>query len=201
MAEAPLSSQNAESGVVVEFVPSTALPSIPGGLRTVGLIGKGSVSKTQLDVTATRGGVLHGIDLLSPKALSLPSTITDVNLVQYSNGLDYQTSLPQSISAAGPSTDVSAGPNDSIDVNINNDGTKSITLTGLGGLSTGVLIAAEIQARVRALTATTPTNQAAYDSFTAVFVNSLYTLTSGTTPLGTVIVTISESTAAESSVA
>ena len=53
MAEAPLSSQNAESGVVVEFVPSTALPSIPGGLLTVGLIGKGSVSKTQLDLTVT----------------------------------------------------------------------------------------------------------------------------------------------------
>lgn len=184
MAEAPLSAQNSESGVVVEFVPSTSLPSVPGGLRTVGLIGKGKISKTLYNNAITRGLSANGFDSLTPKALSLPSTIVDANLVSYVLDLDYTLSLPTSISASSPATSTTAL--DTLTLNINGDGIKTIVLATS---ATGLLVAADIQAKVRALTANSPANQAAYDSFTAVYANSLYTLTSGSTPLGTVIVT------------
>lgn len=64
MADAPLSSQNAESGVIVEFVPAVALPSVPGGVRTVGLVGKGKVTKTT-GAALTRGSTADGTDLQS----------------------------------------------------------------------------------------------------------------------------------------
>lgn len=184
MAEAPLSSLNAESGVVVEFVPSTALPSVPGGLRTVGLIGKGKTSKTLPNITISRGGTANGYDTLLPKALNLPQNLIDQNIVSYTLGLDYAMSLPTSISAAAPATVTTMG--DTLTLNINGDSVQTIILATS---ATGLAVAADIQAKVRSLTAATAANQAAYDSFTAVYSSSLYTLTSGTTPIGTVVVT------------
>lgn len=184
MAEAPLSAQNAESGVVVEFVPSTALPSIPGGLRTVGLIGKGQTYKTVNGITVTRGGTANGLDSLSLKALSLPSTIVDENLVSYTLDMDYSLSLPTSTSAASPATSTTSG--DTLTLNLNGDGAKTIILATS---ATGAAVAADIQGKVRALTANTAINQSAYDSFTAVLTGGLYLLTSGTTPIGSVVVT------------
>lgn len=184
MAEAPLSSLNAESGVVVEFVPSTALPSIPGGLRVVGLVGKGKTSKTLYNVTVTRGGTANGLDTLTPKALSLPGSLVDQNLVTYAEDVDYSLSLPTSISAASPAIATTAG--DTLTLNINSDGAQTIILATS---ATGAAVAADIQAKVNALTAATPSNQTAYDSFTATYTGGLYTLTSGTTPVGTVTVT------------
>lgn len=184
MAEAPLSSLNAESGVVVEFVPSTALPSVPGGLRTVGLLGKGKTSKTLPNVTISRGGVANGYDTLLPKALSLPETLVDQNLVNYTLGQDYTLSLPTSISAAAPATSATSG--DTLILNINGDSIQTIILATS---ATGAAVAADIQAKVRSLTAATASNQTAYDSFTAAYSSSLYTLTSGTSPIGTVVVT------------
>lgn len=184
MAEAPLSAQNAESGVVVEFVPSTALPSIPGGLRTVGLIGKGQVFKTLNGVTVTRGVTANGIDSLSLKALTLPGTIVDENLVSYTLSTDYSLSLPTSTSAASPATTTTSG--DTLTLNINADGVQTIILATS---ATGAAVAADIQGKVRALTAASPLNQGAYDTFTAAFTGGLYVLTSGTTPIGSVVVT------------
>jgi phage tail sheath protein FI len=69
-------------------------------------------------------------------------------------------------------------------INLNVDGAKEITLPAAA--STGPDIAAAIQTAVRALTATTPSNQPAYNDFTAVFdpaAGGSYLLTSGT--LGT----------------
>lgn len=183
MAEAPLSAQNAESGVVVEFVPSTALPSIPGGLRTVGLIGKGQVFKTLNGITVTRGGTANGIDSLSLKALSLPTTIVDENLVSYTLTSDYSLSLPTSTSAASPATTTTSG--DTLTLNINGDGVRSITLATS---ATGAAVAADIQGKIRALTAFTSINQQAYDTFTATLTGGVYVLTSGTTPIGSVVV-------------
>jgi len=184
MAEAPLSAQNAESGVVVEFVPSTALPSIPGGLRTVGLIGKGQVFKTLNGITVTRGLVANSIDSLSLKALSLPGIIVDENLVSYTLTTDYSLSLPTSTSAASPATVTTVG--DTLSLNINGDGIQTIVLATSG---TGAAVAADIQGKVRSLTAATPTNQSAYDTFTVAYSAGLYVLTSGTTPIGSVVVT------------
>lgn len=183
MAES-LSSLNAESGVVVEFVPSTALPSIPGGLRTVGLIGKGKTSKTERNVTITRGGTANTLDSLSPKALSLPGSLVDENLVTYTEDVDYSLSLPTSVSASAPATSTTAG--DTLSLNINSDGAQTIVLATS---ATGAAVAADIQAKVRSLTAATSSNQDAYDDFTAEYTGGLYVLTSGTTPLGTVVVT------------
>ncbi len=184
MAEAPLSAQNAESGVVVEFVPSTALPSIPGGLRTVGLIGKGQVFKTLNGITVTRGVTANGIDSLSLKALSLPATLVDENLVSYTLTTDYSLSLPTSTSASSPAIATTSG--DTLTLNINGDGVQSIILATS---ATGAAVAADIQGKTRSLTAATPSNQSAYDTFTAEYTGGVYVLTSGTTPIGSVIVT------------
>lgn len=89
MAEAPLSSQGAESGVVVEFVPSTSLPSVPGGVRTVALLGKGKTTKTVLSHTVTKGSA-DSADTLTPAAASLPAFIVDENFASYALGIDYQ---------------------------------------------------------------------------------------------------------------
>lgn len=181
---APLSAENAESGVVVEFVPSSALPSIPGGLRTVGLIGKGQTFKTLTGVTVTRGGTANGIDTLSPSALTLPSIIIDENFASYALTQDYSLSLPTSISASGPATTTTSG--DTLSLNLNGDGIQTIVLATSG---TGAAVAADIQGKVRGLTALTPANQGAYDNFTATFTGGVYVLKSGTTPVGSVIVT------------
>lgn len=184
MAEAPLSSLNAESGVVVQFVPSTALPSVPGGLRTVGLIGKGKTSKTLPNVTISRGGTANGYDTLLPKALSLPQTLVDQNLVPYTKNQDYTLSLPTSISAASPAIATTSG--DTLILNINGDSVQTIILATS---ATGADVAADIRAKIHSLTAATPSNQTAYDGFTVTYSSSLYTLTSGTSPVGTVVVT------------
>ena len=84
---APLSATGAESGVVVQLVPSTAIPSISGGIRTVALIGTGKITKTILSTTVTRGS--GSADTLTPAAASLPANITDQNYVGYALGIDY----------------------------------------------------------------------------------------------------------------
>ncbi|MGB8508731.1 MAG: phage tail sheath subtilisin-like domain-containing protein, partial [Pyrinomonadaceae bacterium] len=83
-----------------------------------------------------------------------------------------------------------------LNININTDGAKEITLPA--SANGGPAIAAAIQTAVRALVATTPANQAAYNSFTAIFdplAGGSYLLTSGTVGIGsTVAVTNSAAT-------
>jgi hypothetical protein len=190
-----LAAENALSGVVVAEVPATAQPSIPGGLRVVGLIGTG-LNYKNVTVTITRGSIPDTFDLLNPVALSLPSTITDENNKVYSLGsgpgvLDYWLSLPTSTSAAGVSTIdwnaalPSVGFNTLI-VNLNGDGNQTITLFTTD--ANPVAVAADIQLKVRALVPFNTNNAQAYLQFTAVAQASTnqYVLTSGTTPLGSV---------------
>jgi len=80
-----------------------------------------------------------------------------------------------STSAASPATTTAGG---NMRVNLNGDGLQTIAVAAN---VTGVAIAADIQAKVRALTAVTPANQAAYDSFTCTYTSSLYVCTSGST--------------------
>jgi len=84
----------------------------------------------------------------------------------------------QSLSAAYAATTVSSGV--TLLLNIDGDGIKTITL---GTDTSGNAIAADIQAKVRALTATNPSLQASYNNFTAVFSPTLatYQLLSGST--------------------
>jgi len=86
--------------------------------------------------------------------------------------------------SASPATIVSGG---TLTLNLNGDGVQIITL---GTDATGAAIAADIQARVRALTAHTGGNQPAYNNFTATYDEDtgLYTLTSGTTGTGSSVV-------------
>jgi len=73
-------------------------------------------------------------------------------------------------------------------INLNGDGAQSISLAAN---ITGLTVAADIQAKVRALTAFTPSNQSAYDNFLAEFNTILiqYSLASGTDgPSSTVVV-------------
>jgi hypothetical protein len=175
-----LAAENAESGVVVTYVPATNQPSVPGGIRVVGLIGTG-LNYKNVTVTVTRGSVLNGLDPLTPVALSLPSTITDQNYITYALGTDYTLSLPQSISGSNPSLVLSTGL---LALNINGDGQQTIMLNLAD--SGGTAIAADLQVKVRALVPFNSSNAPAYSAFTATFTNGQYVLTSGTTPVGQV---------------
>lgn len=98
----------------------------------------------------------------------------------------------KSISDIGASLSVSAGQ--TLDINLDDDGVQTIVLS----LNvTGATIAADIQAKVNALTANNPVNQPAFTSFTASFNGGLdqYTLVSGSTGVGSTVV-ISGGTAA-----
>lgn len=83
----------------------------------------------------------------------------------------------RSISAPNAATNIAAGY--TLTLNINGDGVQTIGPISLH--TTGASIAADIETQVRALTAFTPSNQPAYDNFTATFYlpADQYTLTSG----------------------
>jgi hypothetical protein len=134
-------------------------------------------------VTVTRGSILNGLDPLTPVALSLPSTITDENYVIYALNTDYVLSLPTSTSGATPATAPVTGI---LALNINGDGQQTIMLNLAD--SGGTQVAADIQTKVRALVPFNSSNAKAYSAFTATFLNGVYLLTSGTTPVGSVVV-------------
>ncbi len=81
--------------------------------------------------------------------------------------------LGTSISAAIPATATTAG--DTLILAINGESTQTITLATS---ASGAAVAADIQAKVRALTAKDSALQAAYDRFTCAY-TTVYTLTSG----------------------
>ena len=87
------------------------------------------------------------------------------------------------VSGSSPSTSVTSGATVNFSVNINGDGAQSISLTSN---STGADIAADIQAKVRLLTAVTPANQAAINGFTCTY-GTTYTLTSGSTGIASTL--------------
>lgn len=89
-----------------------------------------------------------------------------------------------SVSDVNPVTSIGGG---TLTFNLNGDGVKSISMN-LTGDTTGVLIAADIQAKVRALTAVNSPLQGAYDNFTAMYTNGVYTLTSGIGNVGSSVV-------------
>ena len=84
-----------------------------------------------------------------------------------------------SISGASPSTDLSGGTDTKMNVNLDGDGAQEIDLGSPASLTDGDAIAAAIQSAVRALTASDPENQPAYDNFTASYTGGLYVLQAG----------------------
>ncbi len=86
-------------------------------------------------------------------------------------------------SAAAPSTNPPADQR-RLNINLNGDGPKDITIPVVDStgaqINTGAAMAAAIQTAVRAVTASNPVNQAAYNNFTATFTGgNVYLLTSG----------------------
>jgi type VI secretion system secreted protein VgrG len=130
--------------------------------------------------------------------------VTPSSTLVYSQGLlmtagisaDYVTggtgTFGTSISAF-PLTILSGG---TISINLNGDGVRTITL---GADATGAAVAADIQAKIRALTANVGGNQPAYNTFTTTYSNDtgLYTLTSGTTGSSSSVVVTGASDAAK----
>lgn len=150
-----------EPGVVYQKLPSPSQVLLPAGTAEVAFVGKSKTTKTITQESVTRG---------SPEPTHGTST---------SDAATYGTST----SDTSPATSASSGQ--TLIININGDGAKTIILSTD---ATGNLVASDIQTKVRALTATTAYNQPAYANFTAVY-TSVYTLTSGQPgPNSTVVV-------------
>jgi hypothetical protein len=88
-----------------------------------------------------------------------------------------------SISDAAPGTTTTGVV--TLTLNLDGDGAQTVSLET--DLASGAAIAADIQAKVRALVSTNPAKQQAYSSFTAVY-TTVYTLTSGTTGSASTVV-------------
>lgn len=78
-----------EPGVFSQLQPSTALPTIPGGLRVVALIGTGRTTNLVKGEAVTKGSV-DAQDTLAHSATSLGTTLVDQDLNTYTLGVDYQ---------------------------------------------------------------------------------------------------------------
>lgn len=78
-----------EPGAYSQFQPSTILPVVPGGIRTVALIGAGRATNLVKGEQVTRGVTPGGTDALAHTATVLGATITDENFVTYTLTTDY----------------------------------------------------------------------------------------------------------------
>jgi hypothetical protein len=129
-------------------------------------------------------------DILLP-APQIVQALLDDRVIAYRTVTDTAL-LPQgrSLSDTAPASSITGGVNDDVRVNLDGDGAQPITL---GTQATATTIAAAIQTAVRALTATTPANQPAFDGFRCdwnVTHVGRFTLRSGTAgPTSTVVVT------------
>jgi uncharacterized phage protein gp47/JayE len=129
------------------------------------------------------------IPLAAQQAVS--ATLPDGTVVSY-HTLAAVTLQPQgrSVSAAAPGTALTGGSNDQVQLNLDGDGLRTVTL---GTQTTGAGIASTLQTLVRALTAVSPVKQPAYAGFRSDYgtvTPGLYTLRSGTTgPTSSVVVT------------
>jgi len=129
-----------------------------------------------VDTSGNITGALGKINITgvssAPKATS--SVEVDANLDSRETALGSSQTV---LSGTSAGTSVSAGT--TLTINLDGDGAQSITLAAN---STGAAIAADIQSKVRALTAATSSNQPAFDNFTCTYNSStgMYKLVSGT---------------------
>lgn len=138
-------------------------------------------------------GWIDDVPLLAPQVVQ--ATLADGSTVLYRSLGDTRL-LPsgRSVSGPAPATTLTSGVNDHLTVNLDGDGPRLILL---GTQTTGVGIAAALQAAVRALTANTASHQTAYTNFRAdygVTTAGAYTLRAGTAGItSSVVVTASPS--------
>jgi uncharacterized phage protein gp47/JayE len=132
---------------------------------------------------------VEDIPLAAQQAVS--AMLPDGTVVSY-HTLAAVTLQPQgrSVSAAAPGTALTGGSNDQVQLNLDGDGLRTVTL---GTQTTGAGIASTLQTLVRALTAVNPAHQPAYAGFRSDYgtvTPGVYTLRSGTTgPTSSVVVT------------
>jgi uncharacterized phage protein gp47/JayE len=134
-------------------------------------------------------------DIALPAPQVVQAILADGTQVLYhSLGDLVLTPSGRSISGQAPATSLTGGTNDRLTLNLDSDGQQTLIL---GTQTTGVGIAAAIQAAVRALTAVNPSKQQAYTGFRcdySVTTAGAYTLRSGSAGISTaVVVTVAAS--------
>ncbi|TAJ26182.1 MAG: flagellar hook-basal body complex protein, partial [Nitrospirae bacterium] len=131
----------------------------------------------QADANNVITGSIGNVSL--PSTTASPKTTSTASIAANLNAQTAITGLQASLLGAAASVTTTAGGNTSFNINLNGDGAKTVTVAG--GL-TGSALASAIQTAVRALTATDPFKQAAYNNFTAsVSSSNFFTFTSGIT--------------------
>lgn len=177
-------------------------------VATIGVNAALSDSATGLNVVGIGSVVLNissslGVEdvLLPPNTLNqplpLPVGLTAAQFVFVGAVSIPDLQIVDGSMTAGTSTSASSAGtsvfvNDTIILNVDGDGVKTILLAAN---TTGVAIAADIQAKVRALAATSPVKQLAYNGFTTVFTGGQYVLTSGIFGSGSTVVVSGGTTA------
>jgi uncharacterized phage protein gp47/JayE len=131
-------------------------------------------------------------DIPLPAPQVVQATLADGTQVLYrSVGNAVLEPSGRSISGQAPATTLTSGTNDTLTLNIDSDGARTVTL---GTQTTATGIAAAIQAAVQALTAINPSQQQAYNDFRcdyAITTPGAYTLRSGLAgPSSSVMVTV-----------
>lgn len=140
-------------------------------------------------------GVTYQI-LPSPQSVLLPAGVAEVAFVGKGSTTKLAPDVTITRGSAQPThgtstSDVAAAvttsSGDILTLNLDGDGAKAITL---GANISGAAVAADIQAKVRALIATTPAKQYAYNNFFASYnvTSTEYKLSSGTVGTGSTIV-------------
>jgi uncharacterized phage protein gp47/JayE len=130
-------------------------------------------------------------DIALPAPQVLQATLAEGTALLY-RSLGDTALRPQgrSVSGQAPSSSVVSGVTDQLQLNLDGDGVRTLTL---GTQTTAAALAATLQTLVRALTALTPGNQPAYTLFRCDYdltTPGAYTLRSGTTGLlSSVVVT------------
>lgn len=145
------------------------------------------------DTTGTITGTIGDIAL--PSTTASPRGTTVALVAANLNSATTQTGVRGNIVGSAASVTTSAAGNNSLNINLNGDGVRTITMAN--GL-TGSALATAIQNAVRALVPNDPFKASAYADFTATVNGSgIFTLTSGitgttnnsTTGTGTIVVT------------
>lgn len=134
--------------------------------------------KLQGYLTNQTGVVTGNIgDITLPTTIAAPNPTTAADIAANLNATTPITGVQASLVGSAASTTTTAAANNSLSVNLNGDGAQTVTVAN--GL-TGAALAAAIQSGVRALTATNPYLQAAYDGFEAtVDTAGIFTFRSG----------------------
>ncbi len=139
----------------------------PSGIRVQGY---------GVDPNGNITGALGNINIsgISSSPWATTEVIVDANLDSQAAILGLNQTL-----ASGPASATTLVGGETLTIDLDGDGAQSITLAAN---TTGAAIATDIQAKVRALTAASPANQAAFDNFICTYNASTgsYKLLSGT---------------------